>query len=68
MFSPNGGNEIIKWVNVQPDEATETRILTVEQLSVVEEDTVKDAAKDAPKEDAAAPIEESPVQPEKPSR
>lgn len=38
------------------------------QLSVVEEDTVKDAAKDAPKEDAAAPIEESPVQPEKPSR
>ena len=72
MFSLNGGNEIIEWVDAQPDEAAEARILTMEQPPVIEEDTVKDTAKevvkDAPQEEVAAPAEESPAQPEKPSR
>ena len=68
MFSLNGGNEIIEWVDAQPDEAAEARILTMEQPPVIEENTVKDAEKDAPKEEVTAPAEESPAQPEKPSR
>ena len=68
MFSLNGGNEIIEWVDAQPDEAAEARILAMEQPPVIEENTVKDAAKDAPQEEAAVPAEESPAQPEKPSR
>ena len=72
MFSLNGGNEIIEWVDAQPDEAAEARILTMEQPPVIEEDTVKDpakeAVKDAPQEEVTAPAEESPAQPEKPSR
>ena len=68
MFSLNGGNEIIEWVDAQPDETDEARILTMEQPPVIEEDTVKDTLKNTPKEDVAAPAEESPAQPEKPSR
>ena len=64
MFSLNGRNEIIEWVDAQPDEAAEARILTMGQPPVIEYDTVKDA----PKEDFTAPAEESPAQPEKPSR
>ena len=72
MFSLNGGNEIIEWVDAQPDEAAEARILTMEQPPVIEENTVKDAlkevVKDMPQKALAAPAEESPAQPEKPSR
>ena len=68
MFSLNGGNEIIEWVDAQPEEADEARTLTMEQPPVVEEDTVKDMLKNTPKEEVAAPAEESPAQPEKPSR
>ena len=67
MFSLNGGNEIIEWVDAQPEETAEARILTMEQPPVIEKDTVKDALKNTPKEDVA-PTEESPAQPEKPSR
>jgi hypothetical protein len=67
MFSLNGGNEIIEWVDAQPEEADEARIQTMEQHPVIEKDTVKDALKNTPKEDVA-PTEESPAQPEKPSR
>ena len=55
MFSLNSGNEIIEWVDAQPDEAAEARILAMEQPPVIEENTVKDAAKDAPQEEAAVP-------------
>ena len=68
MFSLNGGNEIIEWVDAQPEEADEARIRTMEQQPVIEKDTVKDALKNTPKEEVAAPAEESPAQPEKPSR
>ena len=68
MFSLNGGNEIIEWVDAQPEETAEARILIMEQPPVIEKDTVKDALKNTPKEDVAAPTEESPAQPEKPSR
>ena len=68
MFSLNGGNEIIEWVDAQPDEAAEARTLTMEEPPVIEEDTVKDTLKNTPKEEVAAPAEESPTQPEKPSR
>ena len=68
MFSLNGGNEIIEWVDAQPDEAAEARTLTMEQPPVIEKNTVKDALKNTPKEEVAAPAEESPAQPEKPSR
>ena len=72
MFSLNGGNEIIEWVDAQPDEAAEARILTMEQPPVIEENTMKDAlkevVKDMPQKVLAAPAEESPTQPEKPSR
>ena len=68
MFSLNGGNEIIEWVDAQPEEADEARIRTMEQQPVIEKDTVKDALKNTPKEEGAAPAEESSAQPEKPSR
>ena len=68
MFSLNGGNEIIEWVDTQPDEIAEARTLTMEKPPVVKEDTVKDTLKNTPKEEVAAPAEESPAQPEKPSR
>ena len=68
MFSLNGGNEIIEWVDAQPEEADEARIQTMEQHPVIEKDTVKDALKNTPKEEGAAPAEESSAQPEKPSR
>ena len=68
MFSLNGGNEIIEWVDAQPDEAAKARTLTMEQQPVIEKDTVKDALKNTPKEEVAASAEESPAQPEKLSR
>ena len=68
MFSLNGGNEIIEWVDAQPDETDEARTLTMGQHPVVEENTVKDALKNTPKEEVAAPAEESSAQAEKPSR
>ena len=68
MFSLNGGNEIIEWVDTQPEEADEARIQTMEQQPVIEKDTVKAALKNALKEEVATPAEESPAQPEKPSR
>ena len=68
MFSLNGGNEIIEWVDAQPDETDEAHIQTMEQQPVIEENTVKDALKNTPKEEVAAPAEESSAQAEKPSR
>ena len=68
MFSLNGGNEIIEWVDTQPEEDDEARIQTMEQQPVIEKDTVKDKLINTPPKALAAPAEESPTQPEKLSR